>query len=65
MYVQESSILKVKELNFKESDISLHLIPNLVGTFKANPLSEEFVDIWTPERYELADQYLLRMKGKN
>jgi hypothetical protein len=62
---KQNSILKVRELNFKESDINLHLIPKLVGTFKANPFPEEIIDIGTPERYKLANQYLLRMVDKH
>jgi mannose-1-phosphate guanylyltransferase len=53
---KQNSITKVKQLNPKENDISTHLIPKLIGSIKTYPLCGTFIDVGTPERYELANQ---------
>jgi mannose-1-phosphate guanylyltransferase len=46
---------EIKSLNNNENDISLNLIPKLVGKMKAFPLNGYFYDIGTPENLLIAN----------
>jgi len=44
----------VKQLSESDNDISLHLIPKLIGRIRAEPIEGYFYDIGTPEKLKLA-----------
>jgi NDP-sugar pyrophosphorylase family protein len=47
---------EIDKLNEYENDISLHLIPKLLGKIKAFELTGYFYDIGTPENLLLANK---------
>ena len=48
---KDKSLPEIYKLSRHENDISQHLIPKLIGSIKAFPLSGKFIDIGIPERY--------------
>jgi NDP-sugar pyrophosphorylase family protein len=48
---KDKSLSEIYKLSRHENDISQHLIPKLIGSIKAFPLSGKFIDIGIPERY--------------
>jgi NDP-sugar pyrophosphorylase family protein len=44
----------VKQLPESQNDISLHLVPKLIGKIKAEPIEGYFYDIGTPDKLKLA-----------
>jgi len=44
----------VKQLSASQNDISLHLIPKLIGKIRAEPVEGYFYDIGTPDKLKMA-----------
>jgi mannose-1-phosphate guanylyltransferase len=56
IYIMKPEVKKIIErLTDKENDISLHLIPKLIGKIRGEPLDGYFFDIGTPEDLILAN----------
>jgi NDP-sugar pyrophosphorylase family protein len=56
IYVMKPEIKEIiKNLKIEETDISLHLLPKLIGNLKAEPLKGYFFDIGTPTNLKLAN----------
>jgi len=47
----------VKQLSESQNDISLHLVPKLIGKIRAEPIEGYFYDIGTPEKLKLAREH--------
>jgi NDP-sugar pyrophosphorylase family protein len=44
----------VKQLPESQNDISLHLVPKLIGKIRAEPIEGYFYDIGTPDKLKMA-----------
>ena len=55
MFKKESKP-KILKLNRHETDISIHLIPKIVGKSRVFKLNDDFIDIGIPDRYRSAKE---------